>query len=199
MDPYNTADGLNPRPQPAAPAPATAAPANPYSAPYARVADVRDAAADAAPASRLSRLIARIVDVSVVAGPLFIVAVMGYQRYASALRSGGDTRAAISSFSTVLIVAVVLWVLALGIYNWVLLYRNGQTIGKRMMGVRIVRTDGSRASLKRIVFLRGVLPGLMGIIPFVGRFAGLIDALFIFRSDKRCIHDLFADTIVVDA
>jgi uncharacterized RDD family membrane protein YckC len=33
----------------------------------------------------------------------------------------------------------------------------------------------------------------------VGNFVGILDALFIFRSDRRCIHDLIAATRVVRA
>jgi uncharacterized RDD family membrane protein YckC len=43
------------------------------------------------------------------------------------------------------------------------------------------------------VLLRGVVNGLLSIIPLYG----LVDALFIFREDKRCLHDLIAGTIVV--
>ena len=35
--------------------------------------------------------------------------------------------------------------------NCYLLYRNGQTIGKRLLGIRIVRTDGSRIFAARRV------------------------------------------------
>ena len=35
-------------------------------------------------------------------------------------------------------------------------------------------------------------------IPFAGGIFSLIDCLFIFREDRRCIHDLIAGTKVVD-
>jgi hypothetical protein len=37
------------------------------------------------------------------------------------------------------------------------------------------------------------------MIPFVGKAVNLIDPLLIFGKEKRCLHDLIADTIVVDA
>jgi uncharacterized RDD family membrane protein YckC len=43
------------------------------------------------------------------------------------------------------------------------------------------------------VALRAWLVTLIGIIPLFG----LVDILFIFREDKRCIHDLIAGTRVI--
>jgi len=37
--------------------------------------------------------------------------------------------------------------------------------------------------------------GLLGLIPLYG----LVDILFIFRSDRRCIHDMIAGTQIVEA
>jgi uncharacterized RDD family membrane protein YckC len=68
-----------------------------------------------------------------------------------------------------------------------------------MLGIKIVRNDGSRAGLGRIFWLRMFVPGLVGAIPLVGGLFGLIDPLFIFGEEKRCLHDLIADTIVVTA
>mgnify|MGYP002787798774 FL=1 len=76
---------------------------------------------------------------------------------------------------------------------------GGWTIGKRLVGIRIVRTDGSRASPARLFWLR-MFPLAFGlVIPFVGWLVLLIDALFIFGAAQRCLHDLAADTIVVTA
>ena len=88
----------------------------------------------------------------------------------------------------------------IGFIAWVwitalLVARNGQTIGKRLVEIRVVRSDGSQASLGRIFWLRNVVNGLLGIIPLYG----LVDILFIFGQRRQCIHDLIADTIVVKA
>jgi uncharacterized RDD family membrane protein YckC len=92
-----------------------------------------------------------------------------------------------------------LLVLGVVIYDLVLLYRNGQTIGKKLCGIKIVRTNGARASLARIFWLRGFVNGLPGAIPLIGRFYALVDILFIFGNARRCVHDYIADTIVVKA
>lgn len=79
------------------------------------------------------------------------------------------------------------------------LYQRSQTLGKMALGIRIVRPDGGYATFGRSFGLRMVALGLVGWIPFIGPFVGFIDALFIFGSSRRCLHDYVADTIVVTA
>ena len=81
------------------------------------------------------------------------------------------------------------WITAL------LVARNGQTMGKRLLEIRVVRSDGSQASLGRIFWLRNVVNVLLGVIPLYR----IIDVLLIFGVRQQCIHDLMADTIVVRA
>ena len=101
-------------------------------------------------------------------------------------------------------VAISLWVvgvlcIAWFVYNLVLVYQQGQTWGKRRMGLRMVRLDGSRMSFARFFWLRGVVAGLCCLIPLIGWPIRLIDKLLIFRSSRQCLHDTIADTIVVTA
>jgi uncharacterized RDD family membrane protein YckC len=82
--------------------------------------------------------------------------------------------------------------------NGYLLAQSGQTIGKRLLGIRIVNfADGSPTPLVRILALRIWPFQLVPFIPIVGPFASLIDALAIFREDHRCLHDHVAGTMVV--
>ncbi|MBM3997692.1 MAG: RDD family protein [Planctomycetes bacterium] len=97
---------------------------------------------------------------------------------------------------TLLIVGAV----ALAICQWTLLVKRGQTIGKYAMNVRIVRyTDGSNPGFVGAVFLRSIVPGLIGAIPCIGSLFGLADELCIFGDDCRCLHDYIAGTKVVEA
>ncbi len=89
--------------------------------------------------------------------------------------------------------------LGIGIYNLVLFHRQGQTLGKRIMGVKVVRSNGDRCSLRRFIFMRTFLTGLLGAIPFIGIFVSIADPLLIFRESRQCLHDTIADTIVVNA
>ena len=80
---------------------------------------------------------------------------------------------------------------------WMLVTR-GQTIGKRVLGVRIVTVDdGSNPGFIKIFLLRLILPALLGAVPYLGMFFTLTDYFFIFRDDRRCIHDILAGTKVV--
>jgi uncharacterized RDD family membrane protein YckC len=88
---------------------------------------------------------------------------------------------------------------ALCIINLVLLARKGQTLGKKIVGTKVVMTDGSPAPLWRIVLLRWLPLALVSAIPKVGAFIAIVDACIIFSSDRRCAHDHIAGTIVVDA
>jgi len=79
-----------------------------------------------------------------------------------------------------------------------LLSVRGQTIGKMIMRVRIVRyEDGAPAGFVRAVLLRAFVMGLFCAVPYLGGFVAITDYCFIFRDDRRCLHDLLARTKVV--
>ena len=73
----------------------------------------------------------------------------------------------------------------------------GQTWGKKMVGTRIVRADGSRVDAARLIGLRYGVPGLFSLVPGVGQLFGMVNVLFIFRASHRCLHDSIADTVVI--
>jgi uncharacterized RDD family membrane protein YckC len=90
-------------------------------------------------------------------------------------------------------------VVGLMVVQWYLVATGGQTIGKRLVGTRITRLDGSAVGFKSGVMLRGWLPMLIAWIPGVGPIFALVDSVAIFGSDKRCLHDRIAGTKVVRA
>lgn len=177
MDPYNSADAHAPA-------------ANPYAAPVARVAQPVAAAGDFVKSSRGARLGAVLLD----SVPIFLVAIVAAIAVPGFARGNGSNTGA-----GIFLAIVALAMVAYAIYQLVMLHRHGQTFGKKLVGIRIVRTDGSRAGLGRIFALRYLVPGLVGMIPLLGPIFSLIDPLFIFNEEKRCLHDMIADTIVVDA
>lgn len=90
--------------------------------------------------------------------------------------------------------------LALVILQIVLLSRDGQTVGKKIVGVRIVGpTDDRPAGFVRAVALRGFVHAFLVGIPGFGILYLLVDSLSIFRDDRRCLHDHIAGTRVIKA
>ncbi|UNK48425.1 RDD family protein [Lysobacter sp. S4-A87] len=164
---------------------------NPYAAPTAQVQPTAAERFDDEPttAGRLPRLLAALVDggVSMV---IAIPAIIGALRY--------TPQRGIGELGGSLILLSVVGYVALIIYTLILLSREGQTIGKRVIGIRIVRTDGDRAGLGRLFWLRYFVPGLIGAVPYVGWIFSLANILWIFGEQRRCLHDHIADTMVVN-
>jgi uncharacterized RDD family membrane protein YckC len=93
-------------------------------------------------------------------------------------------------------------VLLLGLmgYQLMLYLKTGQTLGKKLMGVRVVRfTDGGDPGFGGLIGMREILMAVIGMVPLLGPIFSLVDICFIFREDQRCIHDLIANTKVVVA
>jgi len=86
----------------------------------------------------------------------------------------------------------------LTIFDWVLLAQTGQTLGKRIAGIRIVRAeDGEPVGFLRAVVLRNVVNSFLGMFSLGIYF--LVDSLMIFNAERRCVHDMIAGTKVVRA
>ena len=131
-------------------------------------------------ASRIDRLLANFIDglTLLVIIPVILVAALLRLNYT------------LTVFFTYLIIGIAFFIQ--GYY----LSTQGQTLGKKLMKIKVVRYDNKRnggfITNVLIRFFLGVL--LLGMIPFYP----LVDSLFIFREDKRCIHDLIAGTCVID-
>ena len=79
-----------------------------------------------------------------------------------------------------------------------LVSKTGGSIGKRILGLRVVRaTDGGKVSLGQ-ASARWASTTLACLIPFVGGLYALLDSLWLLWDDKRqCLHDKAAATVVV--
>jgi uncharacterized RDD family membrane protein YckC len=78
-----------------------------------------------------------------------------------------------------------------------LLASNNQTIGKKLLGMRITRPDGAKVPLGRLIGLRSGLAFIFAPVYGAAIAFAVLDALFIFCQSRRCLHDLIADTIVI--
>lgn len=87
--------------------------------------------------------------------------------------------------------------LLMSMYQWVRIARTGQTIGKRALAIRVVKRNGAPVAFFDGVIAREWATLLLGMVPFFGRLVTLVDALMIFGSEQRCLHDALANTKVV--
>lgn len=176
---------------------------NPFAPPRALVEDPIDTQAEMVEATRGSRFAATFIDGLAVGGIGIIAAIAlpAYASYQKRAAAGGivHTSAGGSIVAGVLGVLLMAALVGLFVYTAVSVYRYGQTIGKRVMGIRVVRTDGTRVAFGRFVFLRWLPITILGMIPLLGYVISLLDALLIFRDSRLCIHDQFAGTRVVTA
>ncbi|MBJ6764256.1 RDD family protein [Myxococcaceae bacterium JPH2] len=134
-------------------------------------------------AERGARFSANLIDQIVVYAPLLVLGILGGMF--------GDEESA----SVGLILLGILGTLGALVLQCVRVHQSGQSIGKRMMRIKVVRMDGSRADTARIIVLRNVIPTLVGSFCSV---LSIVDPMFIFGNERRCLHDLMADTIVVN-
>ena len=168
---------------------------NPYQAPDAPLPSA-PLALDGADvlAGRGERLGASLIDgVISLATFLPLAAVTGYFGKVMDAARGGEAMSFLTMAGYVAL-AFVMFVVVQG-YP---LAKTGQTWGKKLLWIRIVDLDGAQPPLWRLIVLRYLPTQLLSLVPVAGNFYALIDALFIFRQDKRCLHDLIAGTQVVN-
>ncbi|MEK7382734.1 MAG: RDD family protein [Elusimicrobiota bacterium] len=133
-------------------------------------------------ATRGQRLIAQIIDV----GALLTLGLLAWLGTANGPSALGLV------FSALIIVFLLT--------QFVMLWKKGQTLGKIVMGIRIVRVDTqANGGFVTNVLLRTFLNSVITSIPILGPLYGLADALFIFKEDRRCLHDRLAKTCVIVA
>ncbi|UCG60388.1 MAG: RDD family protein [Candidatus Zixiibacteriota bacterium] len=89
------------------------------------------------------------------------------------------------------------WVIFLILHGYLLL-KKGQTIGKMILKIKIVDLQGNLPNFGKLLTLRYLILSLLAQIPVAGNLVGLIDVLFIFGKERRCIHDYLAGTRVVN-
>lgn len=77
------------------------------------------------------------------------------------------------------------------------LYLYGQTVGKRILKIAIATNDYQVPSFNRVIFVRYAPFVIAGIFPIL-KLVNIVDALLIFREDRRCLHDILAGTQVID-
>lgn len=162
---------------------------NPYAPPRASVRDIVDPTVRFELADRGTRLVANFADALI----FFAMTVLPVMLAAFVPGAGRNESANIISLGLMGLGAV--GAIAYVIMTYRAVDANGQTLGKKMVNIKVVRSDGTQASVGRIFWRRNFLNAVIGMIPFYG----LADILWIFGEARQCLHDKLADTIVVKA
>jgi uncharacterized RDD family membrane protein YckC len=114
-----------------------------------------------------------------------------------------EQRSVASLFATLVPLGIMAWLIA----------KRGQSVGKIVMGTRIVDEEGRRAGLYNGFVLRTLPFAAIGFIPsllmatgmpfqsalpftFIVSFVSLIDTGLILGAHRRCLHDRIAGTYV---
>jgi uncharacterized RDD family membrane protein YckC len=167
---------------------------NPYAPPQAGVDDISEPQAFVVPADRGTRLGAAILD-----SVIFVLAVylpLMVTLFSTARMEVAPEEA--DQFEQLAVGGAVVGLVGLAIwasFTLKFMARNSQSIAKKWLQIKVVRADGARVSLGRLILLRNVVVWILSIIPLFG----IIDVLFIFGESRQCLHDRIADTIVIKA
>jgi len=166
---------------------------NPYQTPATDIGNGDTQRIENELASPWIRLVATIVDTIIMM--IFIIPI----QIAMGIFDGFPEHMVEPDFFTTITVLIAS-LLVYTIINGYTLHRNGQTLGKLIFKIKIVRTDFSKVTLSRIIFIRNVPMSLITQIPYVGMVIGVfVDPLLIFRKSRKCLHDNIADTVVIKA
>ncbi len=97
------------------------------------------------------------------------------------------------------LVMIVGWIVLM-VWQIYLLATRSQTVGKYLMKTQLLDINtGQPAGLVNTLLLRSIVNGIICGLPFgIGGIYSIVDICFIFREDRRCVHDLLASTVVVD-
>lgn len=146
-------------------------------------------------ASPGSRGMARLLDLTVLSVPLFVA-----YSIAALVASGGspDPETTLASESAY----VWMWGSAIGlavVYETICVTLWGQTLGKLVLGLRVVRQVNGRCPLWWEAAIRIALPGAVAVIPSPLAKAAAVALYIVAVSDpiRRSVPDRAAGTVVV--
>jgi uncharacterized RDD family membrane protein YckC len=89
------------------------------------------------------------------------------------------------------------WGLLLFFYDWLYLVTWGRTLGKMMVGIKVVSAaDGGRLSQGQAMG-RSAFFGFPQSLPVVGHIFTLAESMAALGEEKRALHDRAAGTVVI--
>lgn len=143
-------------------------------------------------ASRGDRFVGALIDSLLVGIPTFVVAALiGFVGYSWVDDVDG------ASFWLINLLAWAAGCLVFVAIQGYLLANYGQTVGKRVVGTQIRSNDDRLLPLSELLLKRYLPLWILSALPHVGGVIGIINALAIFRSNHKCLHDDLAGTKVI--
>ncbi|MCF6525590.1 RDD family protein [Streptomyces sp. JJ36] len=136
-------------------------------------------------ASRGKRLLARIVDALIIGIPVAIVSGFGtgfdYEDTGAQWWPGG------------------LYTLVYFVYEGLMLSHSGQTLGKRLLRVRVAMLLNGSVPAGSPAWIRAVVYHVPALVPCIGTLFWLVNVLFCTwdRPYRQCLHDKAGKTVVV--
>ena len=170
---------------------------NPYAPPGTVVADAAEDAAPAPMASRWRRLGAAFIDTALLVAVYIAIAAGALALFGIDLMGTEEEMSMSEALWAPDLLDQALWFVPYLLIQGPLLWLRGQSIGKLLVGTRIVGPDDRKAPFTRILFRRDLPFAIAACWPGVGMIATTLDLLLIFRKDRRCLHDHMAGTRVV--
>jgi len=129
-----------------------------------------------------------IIDNMVVGIPAWILFFVFAVALTPMMKGGGE-----AAFGFLFVGVILLVFVGFVSYEALMLTRNGQTLGKMALHIRVVRPDGSAISAGQAwgrALMRVVLIHVLALLNYIPAFV---------TKDKTCLHDMVAKTRVVQA
>lgn len=99
-----------------------------------------------------------------------------------------------------LLMPLVAAALGFGIFagvNYKLLSTRGQTVGKSLMKIKIVQSNGEQMDTQELLLKRYGVFWAANAIPYIGFLVAIANVCLVFRESRKAGHDEVADTKVV--
>ncbi|WP_369208700.1 RDD family protein, partial [Streptomyces sp. PU-14G] len=164
---------------------------NPYDNPYGGPAGAADPLAGMPPlASRGKRLLARIIDALLIGIPVGIIA--GLIEGGYSYDNGYDGYAYWPQLAYTVVYLV---------YEGLMLTTSGQTVGKKLMRIRVAMLQNGAVPAGSPGWLRAAVYQIPPLVPCIGFLFWLVNVLFCTwdKPYQQCLHDKAARTVVVAA
>lgn len=162
----------------------------PYGSPYGHTGE--DPLAGMPPlANRGKRLLARIVDALIIGIPVGIL---------TALAAGGEAVLGTGGSGNTYWQQAV-YVLVYLVYEGLMLTQSGQTVGKKLVKIRVAMLDDGSVPGGSPGWLRAGVYSIPPLVPCLGFVFWLVNVLFCTwdKPYQQCVHDKAARTVVVEA